>query len=539
MRSVIYNGRIYQGPDRFAEAMIVNNGQIEYVGSNAEARNAAGVSESIDCEGQTVIPGFNDSHLHMMMIGETMNLLSLYDCTSIEQIIERARDFVEAHPEVRRTGLHGRGWNQDYFVDEKRILNRHDADRISTEFPVVLERVCGHILATNSFTLNKLGLRPGSPQFPGGTFETEADGTPNGVFTEHACGVVYAMLAEPDRAERERRFRQALDYAVSRGVTSVQSNDISNSSLNRDDSISILRSVLQPDTAPLRLHMQICFSSPDALRKDIAEGLYHQAPEINNGWLTVGPLKLFVDGSLGARTAMIRNGYADDPGNYGEQVMSQAVMEEFCTVANAHGIQVVTHGIGDGAVELILNAYERAAVNGANPLRNGIIHCQITDVPLLQRMADLAVPAFYQPIFLNYDRRITDDRVGSAMASTSYAFKTLPALGGIVSYGTDAPVEDCNPFENLYSAITRKSLDGTPAGGFYPAERVNIHEAIEAYTVGSAYCQHMEGKKGRLVPGELADFVILERDIFTVAPEEIRDTLPVRTVVGGRTVFSR
>lgn len=538
MRTVLYNGNIYQGRNQFAEALIIDNGRIQYVGSNVEARNADHIDESIDCEGRTVVPGFNDTHMHMMMMGETMNMLSLYDCTSIDQIIERARAFVEAHPEVRRTGLHGRGWNQDFFTGEKRILTRHDADQISTEFPVVLERVCGHIVAANTHAINLLGLHADSPQYPGGTFEIGADGELNGVFTELACPFVYRLITQPDRNEKERRFRQAMEYAVSCGLTSVQSNDLGSNGIGRTESYEILRAVMQPETAPLRLHMQICSASPDALQQDIQDGIYSHAAEINNGWLSVGPLKLFMDGSLGARTALIRAGYHDDPNNHGEQVMSQEELDQYCEIANRNGIQVVTHGIGDGAIEAIINSYERVAVNGKNPLRNGIIHCQITDVPLLQRMVNLSIPAFYQPIFINYDRMITDARVGSQMASTSYAFRSFPAMGGIVSYGTDAPVEDCNPLQNLYSAIVRKSLNGQPEGGWYPEECVNIYDAVDAYTVGSAFCQHMEADKGRLAAGQLADMVILDHNIFNVSPEEVRDTLPVRTIVGGRTVFS-
>ncbi|MDY5211727.1 amino acid permease [Intestinibacter sp.] len=203
------------------------------------------------------------------------------------------------------------------------------------------------------------------------------------------------------------------------------------------------------------------------------------------------------------------------------------------------GIQVATHVIGDGAVEKTIDSYEKTFGKEGNKLRHTLVHCQITDRALLERIAKLGIVVSYQPIFLDYDMHIVEKRCGKELASTSYAFKTLGDLGAKIAYGTDCPVEDCNPFPNIYSAVTRKDSKGFPEGGFYPEECVDVYTAVDAYTEGSAYMEFMEGKKGRIKPGQLADIVVLDKDIFTCDPMEIKDILPVMTMVDGKIVYKK
>ena len=200
---------------------------------------------------------------------------------------------------------------------------------------------------------------------------------------------------------------------------------------------------------------------------------------------------------------------------------------------------MITHCIGDEAVRRTVECYERAFVDGKNKLRHAVVHCQITDRALLERIAKDDILVFAQPIFLDYDMNIVEKLCGKELASTSYAFGTLLRMGVHLSYGTDCPVEDCNPFPNIYIAVTRKDRQGRPAGGFYPGECVDVETAIDAYTMESAYAEFQEDVKGRLQPGYYADMVLLDRDIFTVDPMEIKDILPVMTIVGGKVVYQR
>lgn len=535
----LLNGKIYVERDVFAQALLAVEGVIAAVGTNDEIRALAGDAPVFDCGGRTVLPGLNDSHLHLLMVGESLAKVDLMGCTSIDDMVQRCQAFLALHPEVRSTGLHAMGWNQDLFTDSPRIPDRHDLDRIATDIPVVLERVCGHILSTNTCAVERLGLTAQTPQYEGGVFELGADGVPNGIFAENACQYARDLIPGFTLAEHEALMLRAMKYAAAHGITSVQSNDAGTSTTDDARFFAMMRQLYAQNKAPIRYRHQVCCVQPQDLQHFLASGERENPAYGCGSWLTMGPLKLFKDGSLGARTATMRHEYLDDPGNYGVECTSDAQMDAFCRIAADAGMQVVTHVIGDDAISRTLDSYQKVLVKGKNPLRHGLVHCQITDRPMLQRIADMDVAAFYQPIFLDYDLHIVESRCGKALSSTSYAFRSLPALGAHVSYGTDAPVEDCNPFPNLCCAVTRTDKTGAPAGGFFPQERVDVYQAIDAYTTGSAWCEFAEDMKGRLKKGYLADLIVLDTDIFTCPAQQIREILPVMTMVGGRIVYQK
>ena len=539
-QTILINGKIYLERDRFASALLVENGRIAAVGDSADLLAQAPEAAVYDCAGRTVIPGLNDSHLHLLHIADQLARVDICGCTSVEDLISRCKAFLAENPKAREQGLHSVGWNQDLF-DVPRIPTRHDLDQIATDIPIVLERICGHILTTNTRAIELLGLTADSPQYAGGTFEFGEDGQPNGIFTENACRYAVDLIPSPSIEEQEALLLRTMDYAVAHGLTSVQSNDAgtSRSAAMGPQFFEMMRQIYARGAAPLRYRHQVCFQHPDQFAQFLRSGEREHPAYQGDSWLTMGPLKLFKDGSLGARTATMRQEYRDDPGNYGVECTDDALMLQFCRMAQDAGMQVVTHAIGDDAISRTLDAYESVNLPGENPLRHGVVHCQITDLPMLQRMVDSKIAAFYQPIFLDYDMQVLESRVGKELASTSYAFATFPKLGGKVGYGTDAPVENCNPFPNIYSAVTRMNLKGQPEGGFYPQEKVDIYDAIDAYTAGSAWCEFAEDEKGRLKPGYLADLVVLDTDIFTCPERDIPGILPVMTMVGGRIVFEK
>lgn len=534
----LIHGKIYVERDTFAQAVFCEDGVIRAVGTDEEILALCGAdAELLDCGGKTVIPGLNDSHLHLLMVGTGMAQADITGVTSIDEMVERCKTFLQTHPQDCVDGIHSVGWNQDLFTDEKRIPNRHDLDRISTEIPIVLERVCGHVVTGNTKALEMIGLTKDSPQFPGGTWEKEADGTPNGIFTENASGYLLAVFPAYTEEAYARMFLQAARYAVSRGLTSVQSNDAGTTCIPRDVLFEMLRRIYRENPGKLpRYRHQVCYHDPEAFRAYI-EGEWKNGVYDDPNMLALGPLKLFKDGSLGGRTGTMRNGYLDDPGNYGVETTTDAEMDVMCQLAAENGIQVVTHVIGDKAIEDTVGCYERVMPEGKNPLRHGLVHCQITDVPLLERIARDNIYIMYQPIFLDYDMHAVISRCGEALSSTSYAFRTAEKLGIHVSYGTDSPVEDCDPFANIYSAVTRKDKTGWPENGFFPQECVDVSQAIDAYTVGSAWNEFHEKDKGRIKPGFLADMVVLDTDIFTCDPMQIRKINPVVTVIGGSIAY--
>lgn len=534
MYTVFINGNIYIEQETFCQAMAVSDGLIRATGSNQEVLRAAPADAAVvDLEGRTVIPGLNDSHLHLTMVVSSRMQADLRGATSIEEIISRCKNFLRDHPELCKAGLRGYGWNQDLFSGERREPTRQDLDRISTDIPIILERVCGHVSSVNTKMMELAGVfRPGV-EYPGGSILTDADGLPNGVFTEHATHVFDGIIPGFTLDQYEPFLVKTAEAMVASGLTSVQANDARPSVGDAGAYIRMLGRLYEQGRIKLRYHHQLGFADVDAFRAYLEA----KEPVYSDQYLTFGPVKLFKDGSLGGRTGYLRADYADDPGNTGVCVMDQETMLEYCRLADAHGMQVSVHAIGDKAIEETVAAFESVLHDGKNPLRHSLIHCQITDIPLLERIKQADIGIQYQPIFLNYDLHVVEDRVGRELASTSYAFRTAQQMGIHVSYGTDAPVEDFQPFDNLYSAVTRRDLNGYPAGGFCPQECVSVADAVDAYTIGGAYQQFMEDKKGRLKPGYYADFVVLDTDIFSCEPEAIRRTKPHMTVIGGEIVF--
>ncbi|MDR1514596.1 MAG: amidohydrolase [Synergistaceae bacterium] len=534
MDTIVKNGKIYVERGNFAEALHISNGIITSVGTDAEILSSAPAgSRVIDANGRTVLPGLNDSHMHLSGTGEGLSALDLSGARSVDEIVDRGKRYLEEHQDARERGILGNGWNQDFFDGEKRALNRKDLDRISRDIPIVLRRACMHSAAANSKAIELSGLSASSARL-GVTFEIE-DGELSGVFKESAIQVIEGTIRPYTRAEQKDFFRKAIAYCVSVGLTSVQTNDA------REDTsreiFGITRELLAQEELNIRLRHQVSFSDEAMLLEYLATE--RTDPIYRGDILTLGPLKLFKDGSLGARTALRREDYRDDPGNRGVDCLPSEQLDRLCRIAADNGVQVMTHAIGDGAISQTLDAYEKIIRGGQNKLRHIINHCQITDMPLLKRIADMGVLVMAQPIFLNTDLHVVADRVGPEEASTSYAFETLRRLGAHVSYGSDSPVEDCNPFKCIYSAVTRKDLGGKPRGGYNPNEAVDVETAIDAYTYESAYAEFKEDVKGRLKPGRLADLTIIDRDIFTIPPDEIKDISADLTMVGGKIVFRR
>lgn len=540
MKTILHNAKVYVEKGVYARAVEIEDGIITKVGTDDEIlAGKAGADEVIDCEGKTLIPGLNDSHMHFTQLGETLYQAKIDGVKSIDEMIKICRDFAEKYPDRVKNGLHAIGWNQDLFTDDKRLPDRHDLDKISTEFPICLERVCGHIVSTNTKLIEMLGIDGNSPQFPDGDFLIGDDGYPNGIFTANACNIAKKIIPDFTLEERHGIILESMKYAVSHGLTSVQSNDVGTTFLDGPGAFRLLHKIYDSGEGLVRYRHQVCFNDYDEFKDYLENGEFVNGKYDEDSWLTLGPLKLFKDGSLGARTALMKNGYVNDPDNHGLEWIKTEDMDRYCQLAKKHGLQVVTHVIGDEAIDRTIDCYERAFVDGENKLRHALIHCQITDEKILDRIVEKGILVFAQPIFLDYDMSIVEELCGKELASTSYNFGTLLRRGVHLSYGTDCPVEDCNPFPNIYMAVTRKNREGKPEGGFYPKECVDVETAIDAYTYESAYAEFMEDKKGRIKKGYYADMVLLDRDIFTVDPMEIKDILPVMTMVGGKVVYRR
>jgi predicted amidohydrolase YtcJ len=538
MDTVFYNARVYLERGRFAGAVLVEDGRVRAVGGSGELLRAAPTgAEKIDAGGALLLPGFNDAHLHLHDLGRCLHRIQAQGAASIDDLVERGRAFIDRFRPPPGAVITGAGWNEDLFTGEKRQPTRLDLDRISTEQAVIIDRACGHSVCCNTLALRMAGVDRHTPQVPRGVIERDEAGEPLGIFREMAIYRIKEIVPPGTKEERREELAYAMGQALSNGLTTAATwipvgEDY-------EDTVDGFIRLLEGGTAGPRLVLQCTMEREETLDAFAGRG-WVTGKELGHPFLRMGPVKLFADGSLGSRTAWLRQPYRDRPETRGLRVMDQAAMNDQVRRAAEGGFQVLIHCIGDGALDEVLNAFETVTAESRNPLRHGALHCQITDLPLLRRMARNDILAVVQPVFLTHDMYIVESRVGADLAATSYAWNTMEKLGIRTAYSTDCPVESLNPLACIDCAVNRRDLDsGYPEGGFYPEECVDVYTAVDNYTAGGAYAAFAENDTGRIRPGYRADLVLLDRDIFTIPKGEIKDARVLLTMVDGRTAYRR
>ena len=538
MKTIFYNGKIYTGQLPLAEAFAVEDGKFVFVGNTTDALalDAEG-GEQVDLGGRFVCAGFNDSHMHLLNYGQFLMAAKLDQHTeSLAELIAYVKAFAAEHPVAEGAWLKGRGWNQDYFTDVQRMPDRHDLDGISTDFPICLVRCCGHCLVVNSKALELLGITEKTPQPEGGSIGMEG-GSPDGRFFDNAMSLVYDSLPAPSKEEVKAMIRAACGALNSYGVTSSQTDDYQSfHGLPWQTVMEAYQELEESGELTVRVYEQSNFGDLDNLRAFVEAG-HHTGK--GTSLFKTGPLKMLGDGSLGARTAYLSRPYADDPSTCGFPVFSQETLDRMIGYANRNGLQVAIHAIGDGCLDMVLNAIEKALAEcPREDHRHGIVHCQISRADQLQRMIGMKLHIYAQSIFLDYDNHIVEARAGEELASTSYSWKTLMQGGLSVSNGTDCPVELPDALRGIQCAVTRRSVrDG--CGPYLPEQAFTVQEAIDSYTWRGAEASFEEKEKGRILPGQLADFVVLGEDPFTAEPDDIHRIQVLETWLGGVCAFRR
>ena len=529
---LFYNGHFYTGPGYAASVLWAQGGRIRALGGPELLAAAPPELPRTDLGGGWALPGFNDSHLHLLDVGRGLASVDLFGASGPADIAARCAAFVRAHAVPPGQAVYGNGWNQDLFAGPHALPTRADLDAAVPDHPLLLDRVCGHIMLCNTAALRAAGITSQTPDPPGGGIDRGPGGEPNGLLRDNAVALVRPLLPAETPAACAGRWRAALAHAAAHGLTSVQTCDVR--SRDWPTVLAALEELDAQDALPLRLTLQCAMDTPEDLQALWDAGY---RPGAHGKRWKIGPLKLFLDGSLGARTAWLRGGYADAPGAHGLCCLPMAEALALARKADAAGMQVVAHAIGDGAMEEMLDIIEtlNAPRGGANPLRHGVVHCQVTTPGQWNRLAALGAGALVQPIFLDYDHTIVTARCGAALAGTSYAFGDAVRRGLPVSYGTDAPVESLDPLRNLYAAVTRRPLSG--GAPWQPQQAVTRAQALFCYTQGSAWQEFAEAEKGRLAPGFLADFTVLDRDYFTVPEADIPRLRVQATVTGGQVVY--
>lgn len=545
-QTLIKNGNIHimDVENTIVDAILWEDGVIKEVGTYEQVcKSKKDDCTELDAEGKLVLPAFHDSHLHLLGYCESLDMVDLYLVESIQQMQEKVKEFIEKQKctnqdvksqEENCKWICGRGWNQDYFPDGK-MPTREDLDQISTQVPIVLTRACGHMLVVNSKALQLCQITKDTPQVEDGAFELDANGEPNGIFREGAMGLITHQIPEKTVEDLKKFILIGQEELFQQGITSVQSDDFWEKKF--ETVIQAFRELEQEGKLKVHVYEQSNLGSLSELKRYVALGLH---ADKGGKHYRLGPLKILGDGSLGARTAYMLKPYHDAPETTGIAYFTKQELYEYMKYAHDHDMQIAIHCIGDGMLDMALDCFEQ--IQKENPkedMRHGIVHCQITSKEQLKRIKDNELVVYMQPIFLNYDMQIVESRVGKELASSSYNWKSLKDLGVHCSVGSDCPVEPFHTMNNIYSAVTRKNLQGQPDEGYYPEQCLTVEETIRAFTVESAYTAKEETKAGTLEKGMRADLVMLDRDLFTCEPEEIRDTAIVMTISDGEIVYQK
>ncbi|GMQ60948.1 amidohydrolase [Vallitalea maricola] len=539
MDIILYNGKVItMDEDKpYASGVFIKGNKIYKVGNDEEVlKYKKENTKLIDLQGRTLLPGFNDSHMHLINFAYTGSMIRLAGLTSVDEIIEKSKKSIKQDT-VNVGWIKGRGWNQNNF-DEPRMLNRYDLDKISVDRPICFIRACGHVLVINSYALKMLNITGDTFQVAGGHFDLDENNEPTGVFRENAMNIVYDNMPSPTIAEIKDMITSACKLALSEGITSIQTDDLDNFSDNDYDKIIKAYEELRDDgELPVRIYEQCLLGDIETFQGFLNKG--YRTGQGDN-FFKIGPLKILADGSLGARTAYLSEPYEDDSSTCGIGKLTQDQLDQLVLCAHKNNMQIAIHCIGDKIMDMAFSSIKKA-INKypRKDHRHGIVHSQITTKQLLNEFKEIDAIGYIQPIFLDGDISIVEKRIGKERAKYSYNFKTLIDMGVHTPYGSDCPVEPFNVLHGIYCAVTRKTLEGLPVEGWLPEQKVTTLQAISSFTKEGAYASFEEDIKGTIKEGMLADLVVLDNDIFEMECHKIKDMKVDYTIVDGVVVYDR
>jgi len=514
------------------EAIAVRGDRIEAVGKTLDIQKLKGPqTQVIDLDGHFVMPGFNDAHLHLADAGMTKLSVDLTGVKSLDELRDRVRAKVESSSAGE--WILGSGWDETMWP-VKVTPTRWDLDEVSNGHPVFLGRIDGHIAVANTRALQLGSITLASRDPQGGHIDRNEAGEPTGILRETAQAAVEGVIPKPTHQLRRQGIELALADLAEHGVTSAQ--DYS----PEWENFQVYEELEKEGKLTARISEWLPFDDP------VEElGKKRSAHPQSDLMLHTGMLKGFMDGSLGSHTAAMLEPYSDDPKNSGLPRYEAAKLNDMTKERVLAGYQIGFHAIGDKGVQMALDAFAEAekaareahvrAPDGGDEFRLRIEHAQVTTPAQIAQFKQLKVIASMQPSHLTTDMRWAQDRLGPKRAATSYAWLSFLNKGVTLAFGTDYSVEPVSPFRGLYAATTRRSENGKQE--YFPEQRLTMDQAITAYTVGSAYAEFEEKEKGKLAPGMLADFIVLDRDPAATAPEKLTATKVLRTVVGGKTVY--
>jgi len=525
------NGKIYTSfrPRKIVNGLVVANGRILYAGEEERAKKITALlnGELIDLEGKTVLPGFIDSHMHLDELGMYLNMVDLRGVKSIEELKSRVKDYAK---KAETTWILGHGWDQELFK-ERRWPTRWDLDSVVKDRPVMLSRVCLHSAVLNTKAMELTDLLTMNSH----NVVKDENGEPVGIVKEEAFDLAREKFKETLSLDDHEKFlRDAMSHASSYGVTTVSFVSCD------ENSIRGLGKLWEKGEMPIRVRVYLNPEKSESCEmhsKDILEFLKEFG--IKRGFgderLKINGIKILCDGSFGSRTAWLSEPYSDESSTQGSPNIDEKRLKEIVKEAHNAGLQLAIHGIGDRAIDMILNAYE--ALGYIRDRRHRIEHASLMREEQIEKMARLGIVASVQPHFVITDwwaKRRVGDRV-----KWLYSFKRMLDNSIILGFGTDSPVEPIDPWETIYAAVTRGKYEGVEYYEDTKNESLDLEEALDAYTSGSAYVIFEEKELGSIEEGKLADFIVVDRDPFEVEEIELRRIKVLETYVEGERVYKK
>lgn len=526
---IIANAKVWTGDRSLpaAQAVAVLGERIVAVGSNADIQAWQGPkTHTIDATGKLLLPGFNDVHVHFVSGGSQLDNVQLNDAASPQEFARRVAERAKSIP--KGEWILGGDWDETKW-NPAQLPTKELIDPVTSDSPLFVSRYDGHMALANSVALRMAGVTAKTPDPPGGAIVRDAQGNPTGALKDAAMDYVNKVIPPLSHDQRLHAVKRALAHAASLGVTSVQD-------MNPEYAdIAIYAELLEKGELNTRIYAAPLITQ---VEDQVKIGIRHA---FGGPFLRIGAIKAYADGSLGSATAYFFQPFDDQPNNHGllsDEMQPLSLMRDRMMKADAAGLQICTHAIGDQGISIILDLYsEITKAHGEADRRLRIEHAQHMAAKDFDRFAQLHVIASVQPYHAIDDGRWAEKRIGHDRASRTYAFRTFLNHGVRLALGTDWNVAPLNPMLTIYAATTRATLDGKNPAGWFPEQKLTVPEMVEAYTMGSAYAEFQENEKGSIKPGKLADMVLLSEDIFSIEPKKIREVKVLKTIVGGKLVW--
>jgi len=539
---IVVNARIYtlDGRQAWAEALAIRGSQILAVGTREQITAMQDPhTKVIDAGGRLVLPGFVDSHIHMLEGAMNEQWMVIDYTSTLPQLQAQLKAYAAAHPEKK--WILGRGWSYPMF-GAAALPHKKYLDEVVSDRPVYLEGFDGHTWWANSKALQVARITRQTPDPAGGLIGRDPKTRePNGVIKEDAADdLIEPVIPSPSREERLSALRLSLKEANRVGLVRVH---CASNLLEREsdwDNADLYDQLRRSGELTVRMYMAYYMSPPTLTDKNLSE-IESGRRRYHDEWISLGAVKFFADGVIESHTAALLAPYSDDPTQSGQLLWTPAEYTKAVTELDRRGFQVFTHAIGDRAIRMALDGYEAAQkTNHTSDARHRVEHIETVSAVDIPRFGQLGVIASFQPLHAYPDAdtlKVWSRNVGPERTQRAWAWHSIESHGGRLAFGSDWPVVTMNPWVGVQNALTRQTTDGQPPGGFVPQERISLEDAIKAYTLGAAFAGHRDKTEGSLEPGKVADLIVVSQDLFKIQPAEIGKTEVLLTMVGGKVVY--